>query len=55
MTTSSQLTEESFQKMKTYWINEIKEYCDDPNPRIMIVGTKSDARKNERVKKLLKN
>ena len=54
MLTFSIVDEESFQKIKTYWINEIRENCGDSNPRILLVGTKSDTRKNEQVKELLK-
>ena len=54
MITFSVTDEESFHKIKTYWINEIKENCGDPNPRILLIGTKSDSRKNEKVKELMK-
>ncbi|ELP94719.1 Rho GTPase, putative [Entamoeba invadens IP1] len=38
--------EESFERIKTKWVPEIVAHCGVPNPRIVIVGTKSDIRDN---------
>ncbi|KAL7721305.1 Rho family GTPase [Entamoeba marina] len=40
--------EESFERIKTKWYTEIKDNCGRDDPRIIIVGTKSDFRENKK-------
>ena len=39
--------EESFERIKTKWVPEIRANCDQDNPRIVLVGMKSDIRENK--------
>ena len=38
--------EESFERVRTKWVPEIRSNCGDENPKIVLVGTKCDLRDN---------
>ena len=40
--------EESFERIKTKWVQEIRDNCGKEDPRIILVGTKSDFRNNKK-------
>ena len=45
--------EESFDRIKTKWVDEVRQNCGVDDPKIVIVGTKSDYRQNQNAIALL--
>ncbi|EAL47922.1 Rho family GTPase [Entamoeba histolytica HM-1:IMSS-B] len=46
--------EDSFERIKTKWVPEIRDNCGKDDPKIIIVGTKSDVRNNPNAIDVLK-